>query len=68
MSSVVFESFADTAPYRYTGPFDENIQMLVDLFCDDDKGAVTIHTDDGHTIYQHRAVYSEEINERRGPA
>lgn len=65
MSSVVFEPFTDTAPYRYTGPFDENVQMLVDLFCASEGGAVTIHTDDGQTIYQHRAVYSsEEINDQ----
>jgi hypothetical protein len=60
MAHIVFESFADTNPYRYTGPFNENIQMLVDTFCDNDKGAVIIHTDEGQTIYQHQAVYSQE--------
>lgn len=60
MARIVFEPFADSSPYRYTGPFDENMQMLVDLFCANDQGAVTIRTDDGQTIYQHRAVYSQE--------
>jgi hypothetical protein len=62
MATIIFEPFDESAKdcQTYTGPFDENAQMLVDVYCLSDQGTVTIYTDDGQTIYQHQALYSLE--------
>lgn len=59
--TIVFEPWnKEEATRHYHGPFNENVQVFIDEYCET-QGAATIQRQGDYPIYQHKAMRSQKV-------